>query len=264
MNNNPVGVFDSGVGGVTVVKAIQEELPREHLIYFGDTARFPYGPRPLDEVKKYVFEICEYLIGQDVKLIVIACNTGTAAGLKDAQKNFNVPILGVIEPGARGAVLATKNRRIGVIGTKGTIESHAYDEAIHALDAGVEVKSGACPRFVDFAEGRGGQDGDILEVAQEYLYPLLDAGIDTLILGCTHYPMLRDVIQQTVGSSVTLISSADETALEVKETLVRRGLLNDGKNHPHDKFIVTGDRTSFLTLSQSFLGRDISKVEEAV
>lgn len=261
MNDNPIGVFDSGVGGVTVLKAIQEELPKENLIYFGDTARFPYGPRPLEEVKKYVFEICEYLVGRDVKLIVIACNTGSAAGLKDAQKRFNVPILGVIEPGARGAVLASKNRKIGVIGTKGTIESRAYEEAIYALDAGTDIVSKACPRFVEFAEGQGGQEKDIVSVASEYLNPLLDAGIDTLILGCTHYPILRSVIQQVVGPGVVLISSADETAREVKETLERRGLLNDGETYPKDIFVVTGDKASFLTLCQSFLGRDINEVE---
>lgn len=262
MNNKPIGIFDSGVGGLTVARAVLEELPNEHLIYLGDTARVPYGPRDLQEVKGFVFEIVKFLQSQGVKIIVIACNTGTAAGLVDAQRHFNIPIIGVIEPGARGAVQVTVNRRVGVIGTKGTIESNAYHKAIHALDAGIEVFGQACPLFVDFAE-RGETTGrEITSVAQEYLKPLKEVQVDTVILACTHYPLLTKVIAQVMGDGVKLINSATETAIEVRENLTRRGFLRGENTPPTYRFIATGDEEVFLALSQRFLGRKIEEVEK--
>lgn len=262
VNNKPIGIFDSGVGGLTVARAVLEELPNEHLIYFGDTARVPYGPRDLQEVKGFVFEIVTFLQSQGVKIIVIACNTGTAAGLVDAQRHFNIPIIGVIEPGARGAVQATVNRRVGVIGTKGTIESSAYQKTIQALDAGIEVFGQACPPFVEFAE-RGETTGqEITNVAQEYLKPLKEAQVDTVILGCTHYPLLTKVIAEVMGEDVKLINSATETAIEVRENLTRRGFLRAENTLLTHRFIVSGDEKAFLTLSQRFLGRKIEEVEK--
>lgn len=264
MNNRPIGIFDSGVGGLTVVRAVLDHLPEEDIIYYGDTARFPYGPRDLDQVKDFVFEIAQFLIDEGVKIIVIACNTGTAAGLVDAQKRFDIPIVGVIEPGARGAVLATVNRKVGVIGTEGTVASGTYQRAIEALDAGIEVTAQACPRFVEFAQ-RGETDGPVITaVAEDYLSPLHETGVDTVILGCTHYPLLTAVIQKVIGKEVTLISSATETAAEVEENLVRRGFLREKNGASTHRFIVSGDKPSFKTLISRFLGRDSERVEQII
>jgi glutamate racemase len=263
LNNRPIGIFDSGVGGLTVVRAVLEHLPEEDIIYYGDTARFPYGPKNLGDVRGYVFEITQYLVEQGVKIIVIACNTGTAAGLVEAQKKFGVPIIGVVEPGARGAVLATVNRRVGVIGTEGTIASGTYQWAIEALDAGIVVTAQACPRFVEFAE-RGETEGrEIEEVAEEYLTLLKADGVDTVILGCTHYPLLAEVIQTVMGPDVKLISSATETAAEVEENLVRSGFLRENGGATH-RFIVSGDTTSVKDLVKRFLGRDGENVEQVI
>lgn len=264
MNNKPIGIFDSGVGGLTVVGAVLEHLPEEDIIYYGDTARFPYGPKDLADVRDFVFEIAQYLIDQGVKTIVIACNTGTAAGLVDAQKKFAVPIIGVVEPGARGAVLATVNRKVGVIGTEGTISSGTYQKAIEALDAGIKVTARSCPRFVEFAE-RGETEGPAVSaVAEEYLAPLKANGVDTVILGCTHYPLLKEVIQKTMGPEVRLISSATETAAEVEENLVRRGYLREKNGAPTHRFIVSGDTASVNDLVKRFLGRDGESIERIV
>ncbi len=194
--DNPVGIFDSGVGGLTVMQEIIKQLPYENLIYFGDTARVPYGPRPLEEVRGFVFEIINYLVEREVKLVVVACNTATAAGLIEAQAHFDVPVVGVIEPSARGAVQATRDRRVGVIGTVGTINSGAYSKAIRALDAGVTVYSAHCPKFVEIVEKGMISDANFLRpktynLAKTYLTPLLRVEIDSLILGCTHYPLLK-------------------------------------------------------------------------
>lgn len=262
MNNRPIGIFDSGVGGLTVAGAVLDHLPGEDIIYYGDTARFPYGPRDLGEVKGFVFQITDYLIKQGVKIIVIACNTGTAAGLADAQKTFGVPIIGVVEPGARGAALATVNRKVGVIGTEGTINSGSYQKAIESYDAGIAVTARACPRFVEFAQ-RGEVDGpDVAAVAEEYLSPLKEAGVDTVILGCTHYPLLAGVIGRVLGSNVKLISSATETAAEVEENLIRRGYLGEPNAAASHRFIVSGDETAFQGLISLFLGREVEAVEK--
>ena len=257
--DSSIGVFDSGFGGLTVVRSIRQQLPGESIIYLGDSARCPYGPRPQDEVRGYVRQICSWLTGQDVKLIVITCNTATAAGLAMAQQEFDVPVIGVVEPGARAAARATLNRKVGVIATQGTVDSCAYSNAIRARDAGVTVFSTACPRFVEIVEdGLRRSDSGIekmtadasdvylrpafQEIARDYLDPLKKIGIDTLVLGCTHFPILAPLIQQAVGEGVRLISSADETARDVAQTLERRGQLRSyAAGAEALRFFTTGD-----------------------
>lgn len=268
-NRAPIGVFDSGFGGLTVAREIAKALPGESLIYLGDSARCPYGPRDLAEVDAFVQQICTWLVGQGVKLIVIACNTATAAGLVHAQKTFPVPIIGVVEPGARAAVHATRNRRVGVIATKGTIASDAYSRAIRNIDAGITVFSTATPRFVEIAErGIRMAEGPVedytslaskvyirpafQEIAKEYLEPLRRCGIDTLVLGCTHYPLLKALIGAVVGREVTLISSAKEAARDVREILKRKGALAPQDAVPYRRFCTTG---SDLDEFRSFGGR---------
>ena len=257
-SNAPIGIFDSGYGGLTVARAIAERLPHENIVYVGDSACCPYGPRDLHEVDGFVQQIGGWLVNQGVKLLVIACNTATAAGLAHAQQTFSVPVVGVVEPGARAAVRATLNRRVGVIATKGTIESGAYSTAIRNLDAGITVFSTPAPRFVEIAElGVRMAEGPVetfmseaskvyirpefQKIAIEYLDPLRRCHIDTLVLGCTHYPLLKSLIGGVVGREVTLISSAAETAHDVAETLARRGQLASKDNTAHWKFFTTGN-----------------------
>lgn len=242
MESLPIGIFDSGLGGLTVMRQMTRALPAEDIVYFGDTARYPYGPRDLAEVRRFVLEIGAWLSARPVKLMVVACNTATAAGLALAQRAFDVPVIGVVEPGARAAVRTTTNRSVGVIGTVGTVESGAYSRAVRAIDAGVTVFSVPAPKFVDVVEaglrmGPGpledwlAESADVFirpsfyELARDYLDPLKRSGIDTLVLGCTHFPVLSTAIQQVVGPRITLISSAEETAREVVETLTSRGQL---------------------------------------
>jgi len=263
--NRPIGIFDSGVGGLTVAKEVIHLLPFENLIYVGDTKRVPYGTRDLKEVKQFAFEIINFLVTQDVKLVVIACNTATAAALTAAQQRFNLPIIGVIEPGARAAVQATRYRRIGVIGTAATINSQAYVKAIHALDAGITVFSAACPKFVEIVEQGMVSEANFFRpktynLAKGYLTPLLRAGIDSLILGCTHYPLLQELLQKVVGQDIVLISSAQETALEVKQLLERKGQLRQERSLPEYKFFATGDPEQFAFLGSRFLDRKIAEV----
>lgn len=279
MDSLPIGVFDSGLGGLTVAGQIMRALPHERVVYFGDTARCPYGPRDLDEVRRFVLEIGAWLTARRVKLIVVACNTGTAAGLELAQQVFDVPVIGVVEPGARAAVHATENRSVGVIGTVGTVESGAYSRAVRALDAGVTVFSVATPKFVDVVEaglrmGPGtledwlSESADVFirpsfyEMARDYLDPLKRNGIDTLVLGCTHFPLLSTAIGQVVGARVRLISSADETAREVAETLARRGHLAPTDTAPPvHEFATTGNPGEFARLGSRVLRARISSVE---
>jgi glutamate racemase len=278
MESSAIGIFDSGLGGLTVAREISRVLPHESLIYLGDTARCPYGPRDLAQVRRFVLEIGSWLQERHVKVIVVACNTATAAGLVLAQQAFAVPVIGVIEPGARAAVMATRNRKVGVIGTAGTIDSGAYSNAVRALDAGVTVFSTATPRFVEIVEEglrRGtGPVEDLLsdttevfirpsfhEMARDYLVPLKRTGIDTLVLGCTHYPLLSAAIQQVVGVHVTLISSAQETAREVAETLERRGQLVGDTNGPRLEFATTGDVAEFERLGSRVFGGPLGHAE---
>lgn len=278
METMPIGIFDSGLGGLTVAREIARALPSESLVYLGDTARCPYGPRDLAEVRRFVLEIGTWLERQPVKLIVIACNTATAAGLDLAQRVFDVPVIGVVEPGARAAVMATRNRRIGVIGTVGTIESGAYSTAVRAIDAGVTVFSAATPRFVDIVEEGMRRDvgkvEDLLadaanvfirpsfyEIARDYLDPLKRSGVDTLVLGCTHFPLLSAAIGQVMGGSVEIISSAEETAREVADTLRRRGQTADEGSSASRRFATTGDPVEFERLGSMVLGKNIGRVE---
>ena len=258
MNSSPIGIFDSGFGGLTVARAIRERLPHESLIYFGDTKRCPYGPRSLEEVCTFTKQICTWLSKQNVKLIVIACNTATAAGLAMAQREFNIPIIGVIEPGARAAVRTTRNRKVGVLATQGTVDSGAYTQAIHALDAGAEVVSSAAAKFVDIVEdGLRKEDASeymqsaFNEVAESYLAPIKKAQVDTVVLGCTHFPILSGTIQDSLGSNVTLVSSAAETAKDVAETLAYRNHLCAQDHKPRYKFATTEeDLEEFKNLGQ--------------
>lgn len=261
MDNRPIGIFDSGLGGLTVVKEIIQQLPNEEIIYFGDTARFPYGPRSTSEIQGFVFEIIDYLLFNDVKFIVIACNSASAAALEMAQQYYNVPIIGVIEPGARAAVQATHCRRVGVIGTQATIASSSYPSAIKSIDAGVKVNPLACPDLADFVE-RNELTGQRVEKAVKwYLEPLMRAGIDSLILGCTHYPLLSETISKVAGDKIKLISSAEETARELKEFLTRKDSLRVNESISALKLVSSGDENTFRELGAKFLGQEIKSVE---
>jgi glutamate racemase len=264
MDNRPIGVFDSGLGGLTVVKEIARQLPNEEVVYYGDTARFPYGPRPNDELKKFVFEIIDYLLIRDVKCIVIACNSASAAALEAAQRYYDIPIIGVIEPGARAVVQATKQRRIAVIGTQATISSGSYVSAIKTFDAGVKIHAVACPDLADFVE-RDETTGAVVEAAvRRYIDPLIATGIDSLILGCTHYPLLMETLSKAAGDEIRLISSAEETAKELKESLARKNSLRESSKPPTMSFVSSGDRETFGLLGARFLGRDIADVEQVI
>ncbi|BBL79084.1 glutamate racemase [Rubrobacter xylanophilus] len=259
----PIGVFDSGVGGLTVLAEIHDRLPYEHTIYFGDTARVPYGVRDLAEVRWFAYEIIRYLVSLNVKMVVIACNTATAAALMTAQRSFDVPIIGVIEPGARAAVLETRRRRVGVLATPATVESGAYAKAISYLDAGIEVYEQAAPEFVPLIE-RGITSGPELEAAaRRYLAPLQECGVDVVILGCTHYPLISETINRILGPKVRLISSAGQTALEVGRVLSRRGYLRRPR-HADDRgssvYVCTADPEEFAALGGRFLDEEIEAV----
>lgn len=251
----PIGVFDSGVGGLTVARSIMNVLPRESTVYFGDTARYPYGPRPLQEVRAFAVEIAEHLLRKDVKIIVIACNTATAAALEDVAAAVPVPVVGVIEPTVRAAVRATRTGRIGLVGTEGTVASGAYQRALSQVEptGSLQVFAQACPLFVEFVERGDTSSEELLRVASSYLTILRVADVDTLILGCTHYPLLRAAIQHVMGPQVLLLSSADETASTVYETLVSRGMLRDDAADPHRVFESSGDVGRFASLLTLFL-----------
>jgi glutamate racemase len=257
-SRSPIGVFDSGIGGLTVLKEIYRYLPAENVIYLGDTARVPYGPRPLEEVKKFVLEISGFLHAQGVKLIVIACNTGTAAGLQSVAKLLPVPVIGVIDPGAKAAVNTTKTGRIGVIGTAGTINSKSYDAAIKKIDKNIEIVSAACPIFVEYVEKGETDSPELVDLAKFHLAQLIDSKVDTLILGCTHYPLIKDLISEAMGKEVSIISSAEETAKEIARLgLSATGAAANGKS----RFLATADPEDFKLKGSRFLGRAIETVE---
>jgi glutamate racemase len=257
----PIGVFDSGVGGLTVVKELIRQLPSEDIIYFGDTARVPYGIKSQETVIRFSIENILFLLKQEVKLICVACNTVSSSALPVIKNHFRVPIVGVITPGVREAVYATQNKRIGVIGTKGTIKSRTYESEIKQLCPQVKVTAIACPLFVPFAE-EGWLRGNVVEeVARTYLKPLKDAGVDTLILGCTHYPLLKPVIQKVMGKNVTLIDSAKQVAIEVKKILAAEGIMNrDGRGK--QKFYVSDNPEWFSELAKRFLGKPAQNVSK--
>lgn len=264
MSDAPIGIFDSGVGGLTVARAILDQLPNESTLYIGDTARGPYGPRPLAEVREFALETMDYLVEQGVKAIVIACNTASAAMLRDARERYSIPVVEVIQPAVRRAVAATRSGNIGVIGTRATIDSKAYLDAFAAAPQ-LNITSIACPLFVEFVE-RGETSGtEITKVAREYLAPVMDAKVDTLVLGCTHYPLLTGVISYVMGEGVTLVSSAEETAKDLYRTLVENGLLRTQSSTPAThRFLATGDAKAFETLARRFLGPEVTKVEHQV
>jgi glutamate racemase len=256
----PIGVFDSGIGGLTVVRALAKKLPRERIVYFGDTARVPYGPKSTEVVKQYAVQDAAFLMTKDVKMIVVACNTVSAVAIDEVKSRFSIPVLGVIEPGARAAVRATKNKKVGVIGTLGTIASCAYTNAIHHLDPSIEVAAQACPMFVSLAE-EGFSDHAATElIAEEYLKPLVDQHIDTLVLGCTHYPLLKRTIQKVVGSRIKLIDSAESTASDVEELLIERKLLTSGNGFPRHEFYVSDLPHRFRELGERFFGEPLHSI----
>jgi glutamate racemase len=275
----PIGVFDSGVGGLTVARELAKRLPDESILYFGDTLRCPYGPRPLEEIRRFARQISCWMAKQGVKLIVIACNSATAAGLEAVQQESNVPVIGVVEPGARAAVQATISRRVGVIGTIATIDSGIYARAIRSLDAGITTFSASTPRFVEMVEQGLHLDRNpfedimaqasaiyirpaFLEIARDYLNPLKRCNIDTLVLGCTHYPLLTPLISQVVGSDVRIISSAEETAHDVAETLGRRGQLASPGAKKQHRFVTTAQEIEdFAALGTAILAHPVEHPE---
>jgi glutamate racemase len=261
VNNAPIGIFDSGIGGLTVARAIYERLPGESTIYFGDTARVPYGPKSPETVRRYSREILQWLLGQGVKAVVIACNTSTAHALSVLREESPVPVIGVIEPGARAAVAATGGGPVGVIGTAGTIASNAYARAIHALSPTLKVEQVACPLFVPLAE-EGWFDHPATElVAREYLRPLQQANVDVLVLGCTHYPLLKPLLGRVMGPAVRLIDSAEETARAVAETLKTQGLEGPAGQKVFHRFVVSDDEPRFRQVGARFIGEKLGSAE---
>ena len=248
-----IGIFDSGVGGLTVLKAVMEVLPQENTIYLGDTARVPYGIRSPETVTRYSFENTQFLLSQEIKMLVVACNTASAISLEAVKREFPLPVLGVLEPGARAAVAATRTGRIGVIGTEATIGSGAYEKAVRSVNAGIEVFTQACPLFVPLVE-EGWTDNDVAELtARRYLDALRASSIDTLVLGCTHYPLLKKVISRVMGDSITLIDSATETAREVAEVLEKLNWLRPDRGAVIRRYYVTDSPSRFERVGKLFL-----------
>ncbi|MGO9378270.1 MAG: glutamate racemase [Dissulfurispiraceae bacterium] len=259
-NNNPIGIFDSGIGGLTVFKEVSNMLPNEDIIYLGDTARVPYGIRSAETVARYSFECADFLMNKLVKVLVVACNTVSAVSLPEIRDRVPIPVIGVIEPGARAAVTATINKRIGVIGTEATIKSSAYFRALKAIDTAVEVSGLACPLFVPLVE-EGWTEGEITKlVVEKYLTQLKDKDIDTIVLGCTHYPLLKGIIQE-VMDGITIIDSAVETGKSLKLVLSEGPLLKHSQEAGAHKFFVTDSTEKFVAVGERFLGREIKDIE---
>jgi glutamate racemase len=260
----PIGVFDSGSGGLTVARAILDSLPGESLLYVGDTARFPYGPRPLEEIRGYALEIAAYLAGRNVKMLVVACNSIEVAAIEDVTTRAGLPVVGVIDPGVRAAVRATHNGRVGLIGTEATIASGAYERAVRRTGHDIRLFTEACPLFVDYVERGDTASEELVGISRDYLAPLQAAGVDTLILGCTHYPLLSGLISFVMGPDVQLISSAEETARDVFAILLREGLQASDGARPSHEFVCTGDPAQFRRVAEVFLGPSIPEVRVAV
>jgi glutamate racemase len=260
----PIGIFDSGVGGLTVARAILDQLPDEEIVYVGDTANGPYGPRRIADVRALALEVMDALVdSHGVKLLVIACNSASAACLRDARERYPIPVVEVIQPAVRRAVAATRNGRIGVIGTAATVTSKAYDDAFAAAPH-VTLTSVACPRFVEFVERGDTNSAELLDLAKAYLAPVVAADVDTLVLGCTHYPLLTGVISYVVGDGVTLVSSAEETAKDVYRELARHaGFREESSAAPRHQFLATGDAEPFARLGRRFLGPEVGEVAAA-
>jgi glutamate racemase len=270
MSDQPIGVFDSGLGGLTVLRAIIDLLPNERVVYFGDTGRFPYGPKPAEEVRSHALEITDVLLDRDIKLLVVACNSAAAAALDALRAKLDIPVIGVIEPGLRAAARVTRSGRIGVIGTVGTIASGAYQRLAEemAVEPGtaVDLTCAACPGFVEFVESGDVESDQVHVLAERLLAPVRDATVDTLVLGCTHYPLLARTIGDVMGRGVVLVSSADETAFAVRDLLTTRGMLVDGpasdrEGDPRHVFFTSGRVDTFRTLGVRFLGPEVASVE---
>ena len=267
MRQGPIGVFDSGLGGLTVLRSLIDLLPDESVVYFGDTGRFPYGPKPADEVLKYALEIGELLVARGARLIVVACNSAAAAALEPMRAQLPVPVVGVIEPGLRAAFQATRSGRIGVIGTVGTIASGAYPRVAAELvaelsprDQAIELTGAACPGFVEFVEAGDVESDQVHILAERLLAPVREAGVDTLVLGCTHYPLLARTIADVMGRDVVLVSSAEETAFAVR-SLVATGAIGPEASGPTHTFLTSGDVETFRRLGTRFLGPEVDAVE---
>ena len=262
MADAPIGIFDSGFGGLTVARAVIDQLPHEAVLYLGDTARQPYGPKPIGEVREYALECLDHLVDQGVKALVIACNSASAAVLRDARERYPVPVVEVILPATRRAVAASHTGQIGVICTHATAESMAYDDAFAAAPQ-VTLHTQVCPRFVEFVEAGVTSGDELIKVAHEYLDPLVSHGIDTLILGCTHYPLLTGVLSYVMGDQVSLVSSAEETAKDVYKMLVRLGLeRDDSLGTPLHRFLTTGTPDEFEQIGRRFLGPEMQSVNQ--
>lgn len=255
-----IGIFDSGVGGLTVLREIVKVLPQEDTIYLGDTARVPYGTKSPETVVRFARQITSFLVSRDIKLLVVACNTASAVSLDVLQEEFPIPIVGVIEPGAARAAAVTRSGRVGVIGTAGTIRSSAYTKAIKRINPAIEVITGECPMFVPLAE-EGWVDNEVARLtAGIYLQHLKDQGVDTLVLGCTHYPLLKGIIGETMGEGVTLVDSAAETAARVKDILAGQGVLRPQQENGNHHFYVTDVPAGFIRIGNRFLGGDFGDV----
>lgn len=265
MRDAPIGIFDSGVGGLTVARAVIDQLPQEAVRYLGDTARTPYGPRPIAQVRAYSLEMLDHLVDSGVKALVIACNSASSAVLRDARERYEpagIPVLEVIHPAVRRAVAVTRSGRVGVIGTTATISSRSYEDAFAAAPH-LTLTTQACPAFVDYVE-RGVTSGkEVRDAAEHYLAPLREAQVDTLVLGCTHYPLLTGVLGYVMGDGVTLVSSAEETAKDLYRTLVSNDLLREAQTPPRHEFLATGDPASFARLARRFLGPEVAAVQDA-
>lgn len=262
MRNNPIGIFDSGIGGLTVVRAVREMMPNESIVYFGDTARVPYGNKSPETVQEYSLQIADFLIRHDVKIIIVACNTATALALSTLQKKFDFPVMGVVKPGVEAALKSTKNRNIGVIGTIGTITSDVYRKELEKIDKSVKVTSQACPLFVPLAE-EGWTDKKATKlIAEEYLSEIKESQVDTLILGCTHYPLLTNIIQETMSDSVNIVDSAHAMAVNALDELKRNNLLSENAGRGDLKLFVSDLPAKFEVIAKRFLGEDISNVEK--
>ncbi|WLR50127.1 glutamate racemase [Bacillus tianshenii] len=258
--NRPIGVIDSGVGGLTVAKEIMRQLPKEEIIYLGDTMRCPYGPRPRQEVKAYTWQMVNYLMKHHIKMLVIACNTATALVLKEIRDKLSIPVIGVIHPGARAALKITKNNHVGVIGTENTIKSGSYKQALQSINSQAEVEMLACPKFVPIVESGEFEGLEAYEIVKESLQPLRDTKIDTLILGCTHYPILEPLIQEVVGADVSIICSGDETAREVSTILDHSGLLVTDDVTPNHLFLTTGSKEMFQKIASKWFEQNVENV----
>ena len=262
----PIGIFDSGVGGLTVARAVIDQLPNESILYVGDTAHGPYGPLTIADVRAYALGVMDELVDAGVKLLVIACNSASAAVLRDARERYTgrygIPVIEVIQPAVRRAVAASRTGRIGVIGTEATVGSRAYDDTFAAAPH-LEVSSVACPAFVEYVEAGVTAGPELIDAAEGYLAPLKERGVDTLVLGCTHYPLLTGVISYVMGDGVTLVSSAEETAKDVYRSLITHGLARESVTPPKHRFLATGDAASFELLARRFLGPEVLQVEHA-